>query len=346
MSTVPKAALYYFPTSIWCAVALLALEEKGYGADEIDLRIVDIAKGEQYDPTFLRLNPKATVPTLVVPLSNSLSEEIDTRYKAITDSVDIAEFLDKSRSRLSRTHTTSSAPAPSLAPATIAGTNIGKTIIDLVHSREAAPKTLRYNGARDEASLKALADHVYPLIKMRREVLSKHLKDAESEVAPVSEKVKKFWRDILADLDASAKVLALAHKPAEELTPEEKKDRAAFLEVGKVAWEQHVPAVLLELSKEMTGPFALGDQFSIADLHLAAWFTRIVKMCGGTAADDGKTVVEKIEKFIGAGKVSLPKDFSLPADINRKDKQTKLGAFWDVLRERPCWQKVYKEGLH
>jgi hypothetical protein len=48
--------------------------------------ILSAAKGENYDPTFLRLNPKATVPTLIVPLSNTLSEEVDSRYKAITES--------------------------------------------------------------------------------------------------------------------------------------------------------------------------------------------------------------------------------------------------------------------
>lgn len=48
--------------------------------------IPSTAKGENYDPTFLRLNPKATVPTLIVPLSNTLSEEVDSRYKAITES--------------------------------------------------------------------------------------------------------------------------------------------------------------------------------------------------------------------------------------------------------------------
>lgn len=60
-----------------------------------------LGKGENFDPTFLRLNPKgmsqvlcvdrqynpftATVPTLVVPLQKTLSEDVDSRYRAITD---------------------------------------------------------------------------------------------------------------------------------------------------------------------------------------------------------------------------------------------------------------------
>jgi hypothetical protein len=86
MSNIPKAALYYSPISVWSAVTRLALEEKGYGDDEIDLRVVDIEKGENYDPTFLRLNATASVPALVVPYENSLTEDVAShRYKSLAD---------------------------------------------------------------------------------------------------------------------------------------------------------------------------------------------------------------------------------------------------------------------
>jgi hypothetical protein len=35
--------------------------------------------------SFLRLNPKATVPTLVVPFRDSVADDAETRYKALTD---------------------------------------------------------------------------------------------------------------------------------------------------------------------------------------------------------------------------------------------------------------------
>ncbi|EAU93133.1 hypothetical protein CC1G_12668 [Coprinopsis cinerea okayama7 len=343
MTSIPKAALYYYPRSIWSAVALLALEEKGYGADEVDLRIVDIWKGENYDPTFLRLNPKATVPTLVVPLSNTLSDEIDSRYKAITESIAIAEFLDKSRSLVSRTHTTSSAPAPALAPATIAATDIARVVIGLLHSEEANPNHLRYKNARDDASLKVLAKEVLHIVQAKRDALKKHLADAEGEVIHVSEKVKKFWQERLESVDLSSRVLEAAEKPVEELSEEEKAERQSFIDVGRKAWEKDLPIILLKLSKETTGPFSLGDQFSIADLHLAPWFTRVVKLAGGSVDDDGKTVVEKLEKYVGAV-LALPRDFSGDAG-GRGEKQAKLGAFWDALKERPSWQKLYGQGL-
>lgn len=62
------------------------------------------AKGENFEPTYLRLNPAGTsftihplctthsqrgvpgtVPTLVVPLDKTISPEIESRYKAIQD---------------------------------------------------------------------------------------------------------------------------------------------------------------------------------------------------------------------------------------------------------------------
>ncbi|KAH6917407.1 hypothetical protein BKA70DRAFT_1252097 [Coprinopsis sp. MPI-PUGE-AT-0042] len=259
MSAIPKAVLYYFPKSIWCGVVLLALEEKGYGADEVDLKIVDLWKGENYDPTFLRINPKATLPTLVVPLSNTLSEEIDSRYKAITESTDIANFLDKSRSLVSRTHTTSTAPAPALAPATIAATNIAQVIIELLHSDEASPGILRYVNARDDAQLQQLAKEVLTIMTARHNAVQKHLTEAENETIHVSEKVKKFWREKLESMSMAVRVLSVADKAADALTEEEKNARAQFLGIGKKAWGKDLPDLLVKLSKEMTAPFALGE---------------------------------------------------------------------------------------
>lgn len=79
-------------------------------------------------------------------------------------------------------------------------------------------------------------------------------------------------------------------------------------------------------------------------MHLAGWLTRVVKLAGGTKDDNGETVVVKLEECIGGGFV-IPRDF--PADQVRSEsgKQTKIGAFWDAIRERPGWKKVYADGL-
>merc|ERR1712157_402708 len=123
MAAVPKATLYTFDGSVWASAPRLALVEKGYASTDLDLKIVDLLKGENFDPSFLRINSKGTVPALVVPLLETTSAEVDTKFRAITDTKLILEFLDKSRSQntLAANADSAAAPAPILAPATIEG---------------------------------------------------------------------------------------------------------------------------------------------------------------------------------------------------------------------------------
>ncbi|TFK41184.1 hypothetical protein BDQ12DRAFT_679037 [Crucibulum laeve] len=343
MTSIPKAVLYYSPVSIWSAVALLALEEKGYGDDEVDLKLVDLGKGENFDPTFLRLNPKATVPTLVVPLQKTLSEDVESRYKAITDTKTLVDFLDKSRSAMSRTHTTSSAPAPSLTPATIAATTTAKTIIDILHTEEANPVNLFFINARDESSLQSLAKEVLPTLKGKQEALQQFITEADKDTLHVSLKVKNLWKEKKNATDTLLEVLLDAGKPEGELSTEAKAKRTDFLRVANDAWGVNCKAALTALSKEIVGPFTLGDQLSVSDLHLAGWLATVVKLAGGAVTDNGNTVISKLEEYIGNG-FGLPKDFESTKDGSRPP-QSKLAAFWDAVRERPSWKKVYREGL-
>ncbi|KJA29104.1 hypothetical protein HYPSUDRAFT_196527 [Hypholoma sublateritium FD-334 SS-4] len=345
MSSLPKAVLYYAPDSVWSAVARLAIEEKGYGADEIDYRIVDADKGENYDLTFLRLNAKATLPTLLVPYENSLTEDVESRYKALTDAKSIVEFLDKSRSALSRTHTTSSAPAPSLTPATIEATTTCKVIIEeILHHEIANPDTLLYVNARDDASLKVLAKEVLPALQKQEQVISGYLARTADESVRVSEKVKGLWAARLEEIRAVLAVMVDAETPATELDENKKAIRDEFFRTAHRAWEVSLREVLTQLSKEVVGPFTLGDQISIADLHLAGWLARVVKLVGGTGSDSGETVAKRLEGRVG---YTLVRDFKTEQGRreNVEAEQTKIGAFWDGMRERASWRKIYGAGL-
>lgn len=345
--TLPKAALYYSPLSVWSAVALMTFEEKGYAKDEVDLRVVDLAKGENYNTSFLRLNFKATVPTLVVPLADTLADQAHCRYKALTETKEIVEFLDKSRSALSHTHTTSSAPAPSLTPATIAASTICSVIIDILHSEEANPNHLRYVNARDEQSLVLLAKEVIPSLKGKQELLSSSLSRSAAKEIIVSERVKILWKEKLDATELLLEVLENAEKATADLDEKAKADRKEFFKIAQDAWGAHLKEVLLTISKEMVGLYTLADQYSIADLHLAGWLTRVVKLSGGTPEDDGRTIVKKLEEHIGDG-FALPKEHV--KDVARRerlghDREAKLEAFWDAVKERESWKKVYQGGL-
>ncbi|EMD42081.1 hypothetical protein CERSUDRAFT_110630 [Gelatoporia subvermispora B] len=351
--SVPKAALYYYPVSIWASVALLTLEEKGYGPDEVDLKDVDLSKGENFQPAYMRINQNATVPTLVVPLQDTLSSDIESRYKALQDTKTIVEFLDKSRSTMSRTHTTSSAPSPSLSPATIAFSTLCNKIVELLHSEEASPFLITHY-ARDVTGLREIASARLGYFTARLQKLDQLIADSQADRIRASEKTRIFWegkREILERLRA---IYADAEKDTVDLDETARTRREQYFAIGRKAWS-NTKNVLIQLSKDIIGAYSLGDQLSIADMHLAPWFTRLAKISGATAVDDGNTVVRKIEAHVGQG-LTLPRDLSM-AEARRRigvpavesdadEQQARLAAFWDAIRERPSWKKVYANGLH
>lgn len=97
-----------------------------------------------------------------------------------------------------------------------------------------------------------------------------------------------------------------------------------------------------------------GDQISLADLHLAAWLARIAKLAGANSSEDGSTITSKIEAHVDG--LQFPKDFSVtearrraglpPGNVQGNDRQNRFAAFWDAMKERPSWKKVYADGLH
>jgi glutathione S-transferase len=99
----------------------------------------------------------------------------------------------------------------------------------------------------------------------------------------------------------------------------------------------------------------LGDQISLADMQLGPWLARVAAISGVDVSDTGAVALAKIEARVGSGFV-LPRDFESPAETQRTPtagieppvpaKQARLAAFWDAIRERPSWQKVYGSGLH
>ena len=71
--------LYDFGNSVCCQKVRITMRAKGLDWDSIN---VDLFKAEQYDPKYLKLNPKGIVPTLVHD------------GKAVVESTLICEYLD------------------------------------------------------------------------------------------------------------------------------------------------------------------------------------------------------------------------------------------------------------
>lgn len=158
---------------------------------------------------------------------------------------------------MSRTHTTSAAPAPSLAPATIAFSATCTAVIDALHSLEADVNTLFYLSARDDTQLKQASTSVLPFLTARRDALAGYLAQSEEEFH-ASEKTRTFWQAKLIATEAFLEVYLSTDKALDALEGEAKAKREEYYEQAKKAWEVGVKAVLLKISKEMVGPLVLG----------------------------------------------------------------------------------------
>jgi len=80
VSSLVMLELYHHGSSVCAAKVRFTLDEKGVPVDEY--HYVDILKGEQFDPAFLKINPHAVVPSLVHD------------GKVINESTLICEYLD------------------------------------------------------------------------------------------------------------------------------------------------------------------------------------------------------------------------------------------------------------
>ncbi|EIW70783.1 hypothetical protein M231_02561 [Tremella mesenterica] len=65
MSNNEKMVLYGFAPSVWANVPRVALTELGFKeGEDFETISIDLSKGENFNPDFLKINPSATVPVL------------------------------------------------------------------------------------------------------------------------------------------------------------------------------------------------------------------------------------------------------------------------------------------
>jgi len=189
---------------------------------------------------------------------------------------------------------------------------------------------LQYLNARDHASLQELGKSLIPVLESKRAAIVGYLTECESGAIHMSEKTKAFWRDKKMAIETALRVFS-------------GDDVDEYLARSKDMWEVTIPGVLTKLNKELVGPYALGDQVSIADLHLSAWLSHLVKLAGGSHSDNGDTAIKKVEKHIG-NEFILPEDFlSLVFSPFTEEKpvlKSTLAAFWDAMKARPSLKRA------
>ncbi|KIJ45263.1 hypothetical protein M422DRAFT_30116 [Sphaerobolus stellatus SS14] len=339
----PKAVLYYNPESLWCAAVLLALEEKGYTDDDLEFKVVDLDRSDNFSPGYVRLNSGATVPTMVVPLQSSLVPDAPRKFRALTDTKTILEFLDKTRSPMSRGRgqQPTYAPAPTLSPATVSLAEISNTIIALLHQ---VPINFLMFAAINTQELQAQANgRPGTLVKNRSQALQRYLNDETDVAIPV---IRTLWESRLVEVDILRQVYETANKPDGDLSPEELKGREVFFEKSVNAWLA-IRDVFLRLEKDIIGPHVLGDQLSLVDLHLVAWVTRLFFLAGAPLPPLQKT--PQISDIVDApypGYNNLEETIRKHTGDNGFTLGPKIRTFWTALKDRDSWVKVYGNGLH
>ncbi|WVF68275.1 hypothetical protein IAT40_003040 [Kwoniella sp. CBS 6097] len=305
-STTPKAILYSWPTSVWSTVPQLCLYEKGYSDDEYVIRYVDIS----------------TIPTLVVPTLETTGGGVDTRYRSLRDTVSICDFLDHARSANAGHMHHPDKPAPTLAPATIEGKALSDTIISLIHLTTVDPNFLALAARDHEELISKSKTAPGQSLTARRESLQRYLGEAkqavsESAVAPKEgnltweQKTVKFLEEKIKSNEQLWELYnGKAGKDREEM----------FYEVCRKTWTEALPETLNKLEDAIQGPFALGDQISLADLHTISWLTRLVCIAGG---EMDKAGVESLHPQMGGFKLG-----------------PKLLKFWELWVQRESFKKV------
>ncbi|GAA5968863.1 hypothetical protein JCM11641_000761 [Rhodosporidiobolus odoratus] len=306
---VPKATLYHFTGSVWSAPALLTAIEKRYTDEELEKRIVDLSKGENFSPAFLRIAPSGHVPVLVVPYAHTVEDGIATKFKAISGSTAVTDFLDQATVR-STTH-----PAPSLSPATVERAARQKDLLELIHKEDIDPNLLLLCIRNAEEGRTKLGGMPGGFLKGRQEALLRYAK----EVGDSDQRLKAFYEKKIAE---NGGLLAMY---------EGKQDAADFYKKSTDLWTNIGKTVaLLETKFEPGTVFLVGDQVSLADLHVGAWFVRILAVCGATSISDLAASIKKLDEALGAG----------------HQVGQKTTAWLEALTERESFKEVYAEGLH
>ncbi|PWN39174.1 hypothetical protein IE81DRAFT_326803 [Ceraceosorus guamensis] len=335
-NNVPKANLYTFKASVWGAVATIGLVEKGYAPDDVDLRSVVLPKGENFAPAYLRINPNATVPSLVVPLADTTSAEVDTKFRALNDSVAVLEFLDSSRSQqiLDARGETGTAPAPMLAPATIEGKAASDALIALVHQDDADPNGLLL-AVRDEKELEAAVKGFHgTFVKGRFEALKTYRAETAAQAkgpnprdSAITERLLNWYDErLLADAPLYNTFIA-GDSTAQK----------AFIEQSINLWVG-LAKVLSTLEERLVGPLALGDQIALADIHLMAYLARIFQVAQGLPlAPKGDEILAVDAAF---------KHPAIAAKVTNAAVGPKVTAYWQALKQRPSFKQEYADGLH
>ncbi|KAG0151115.1 hypothetical protein CROQUDRAFT_651650 [Cronartium quercuum f. sp. fusiforme G11] len=335
-NSTPKATLYVFQGSLWASVPQLGLIEKGYTTDQYNLRTVNLFKGENFCPEFLRLNPRGTVPVLVVPVINPEPDH-PQKYKSLTDSAQILEFLDVSRKPHSSHHSSNLNPAPTLSPAIISAKMESDKLINLVHDELHDLNFLKRGCLNWEDVEKKGSEYsvIKQFINNRIEALEKY----SEENSTATNAIKSVWED---RLKSDKQIMEIYSKSA---TPEVANE---FFKRTLKVWEKVVMMLgkIFRTIASHNGDYILGEQISLVDLHIGAWLARLFTILGyaeapssSTNPTSGLNLHQRLQSVLSIGELVFDQE-------ELKKVCVGIEKYWSVLSARDSFRQVYADGLH
>lgn len=190
----------------------------------------------------------------------------------------ICEFLDTQRTSDSR----GDAPARSLSSPSIAEKTVSDEIIALVHHPKSDPNFLLLS-SRTEAELTAKAKDVPgAFVRGRKKALETYLENPD-----LTGRMENFLREKLQAMDG---MLYVFENPSS-------KEAGEFLASGQKHWLS-VSEVLMKLSSLMPKEDRSGF-VTLADLHVGAWFARVLACVGAKDLKDVEGSFATLYKAFG-----------------------------------------------
>ncbi|KAI0282030.1 hypothetical protein BC826DRAFT_1066882 [Russula brevipes] len=261
MSKCPPARPLYLSSSIWSA-APASLAELGIDAD---FSVVNLIEAENFSPEFLKLNPKATIPTLT------------HKGKSYTSTADVINYLV-------------SISSIKVAPETSFTTAVHEDKVDPNFAFLAAVRPLlsfKLSIRLSCRSLSAKRRGTGPSLRRLREPLCLIAARAREKVRSDARGARK--QALLRQADR------VDHGPARDYQRAGTRRGQAGLLLQVHHPLDNIKAFTLETlpAAISEGPFIAGARPGVDDFHVAAWLARIAFLLGAQKSEEGVAALEK-----------------------------------------------------
>lgn len=288
---IPPSRLYWSPHSYQSTVVRLCLEEKIYSSRDLDLIQVDLNMGDNFHPSFLAINPAGTLPVLLVPNAESIKADRAVEYTRISDTNSILKFLS-----IKRRSIPSLIPLPHLI-------NKSDEFINYLLSGEVDTNFLMLS-ATSSSELELNSTRAISYLISRQTAFDRYRHLCPADRRNWFESKSKSNMDILdiyryryitstSTQYPNDNIPSNIDKPVEDIL----KYRQDFFNAGKKTWS-NVASFLIKVDNELSsntasstneqhGPWLLGHDLTLVDLHIVAFLARVIADINGSMDDEG-----------------------------------------------------------